>query len=248
MSIDLAKLEVPEDAIGDTDQMAPTFGPLESDIYLCTIERAFLKESQGGAIAVEVYLKTENGKEVRQTTYITNREKKPFKVYDDGTKKYLPGFNLMNSMSRLTTGKNINELKSTPKVVKLYNFEAKKEVDTEVPMLMDLVGKKVIAGIQKQLVNKREQQDGQWVDLPQFREVNEVDKFFHPQTGMTATETKDGAEEPQTLEKWKARWRGEVRDRRTIKDGDASQNGIISSGAPTAPLQESAEPAPDLFA
>jgi hypothetical protein len=158
---------------------------------------------------------------------MTSGDKKGNKNYyvdKEGNQKYLPGFLLANSLGLLTVGKEIGELAGAAenKVVKLYSFTEKKEVPTEVPVLVELLGQEIYAAVIKQVVDKNAKAaDGSYQPTGETREENEIDKFFRAKDKMTTAEIRAGAEEPAFFNTWKEKWAGQVKDRSTKTSGQA---------------------------
>lgn len=230
-------IEVEKDSVGSS-------GPLDSALYSSTVAMAYVEQSKGGAMGLNLTLKTDAGREVRQTLWMTSGREKGQKNYyeKDGTKHYLPGFNLANSLCLLTVAKEISQLETEKKVVKLYNFDTKSEVPTQVDCLTDLIGKEIIAGILRQTVDKNVKNDaGAYVPTGETREENEIDKFFRARDKMTTAEIRAQAEEPAFYAAWDAKWTGVTRN----KAKGAGANG--TAGAPKL-ATNNGKPTSSLFA
>jgi hypothetical protein len=233
--------------IQDEKDVLGSGGPLDSDLYKGKIELAYLEQSSGGALALNLRLKTDTGRELRQQLWMTSGSAKGGKNYYErnGEKHYLPGFLLANSLSLLTVGKEIDVVAATAesKVVKLYSAEVKKEVPTQVPVLTELLGQEIYAGVIKQKVDKNAKgDDGQYHATGEVREENEIDKFFRAKDRMTTAEIRAGATEPTFFESWKQKWAGQVRDRST---GAASGSGKVGVSPGAA---KNSKPTQSLFA
>lgn len=221
-------------------------GVVDSDTYKSTVTLAYLEKSKGGALGVNLRLKTESGREIRQVTWVTSGDKKGNVNYyeKDGEKHYLPGFLLMNSLCLLTCGKELQEVAQAAenKLVKVYNYETKTEVPTEVPVLVDLLNKEIIAGVIKQIVDKNvKTDDGAYVPSGETREENEIDKFFRARDEMTTAEILAKAEKASFIHTWREKWKGQVRDKSTKGAGVA--------GAPVAAAaQVTKKPTASIFA
>ena len=222
-------------------------GPLESGLYPMTINTAYITKSQGGALGLVLNAKTEQGKEVRQTLWMTSGTAKGCKnYYEDkqGQKQYLPGFIHANAISLLTVGKDISELDTETKVVNAYSPEAKAEVPTKVEMVMDLLGQEILVGLIKQTVDKTQKNDaGQYIPTGETREENEIDKIFRAKDRKTTAEIRAQAEEAVFADTWEQKWAGKTRDR-TNKNGAA---GAGVAGAPKAAPSVSTKPKTSLF-
>jgi hypothetical protein len=222
-------------------------GPLESGIYKAKVALAYIITADSGALGLVLHLKTDTNREIRQTLWMTSGTAKGgnnFYIDKQGNKQYLPGFLHANSLALLTVGKEINQLDTEVKVVKLYSKEAKAEVPTKVDVITELLDQEILVGLIKQKVNKTQKNDaGVYVPSGETREENEIDKLFRARDGMTTAEIRAEAEEASFLEAWKGKWTGVTKDRTkgTTGNGVAGAPGMagISAAAPTAKPKES---------
>lgn len=214
---------------------------LDTDIYNMTVKMAYATKSQGGAQGL-VFIGEQNGKEYRETLWVTSKKGENFYLNkDDKTKKIgLPGFVVANDICMMTTEKPLSEQASEEKIVNIYDFDQKKEIPTSVPVLIDLLGKPVSLAILRSLENKSEKSGEDYVPTADTREVNTIEKVFHTETKLTMVEaTRDAklaeqGKEPlgaQFWDSWLERNQGQTRDKRTIKEGGSAG----SSGRPGAP-------------
>jgi len=204
---------------------------LDSGIYNFTITMAYLNKATSGALGLVVSLKTDDKKEMRQTFWMTSGTAKGGKNYyeKDGQKHYLPGFNQASSLCLLACGKDISDLDTEEKVIPVWNSVAKAEVPTKVDALTDLIGKEIIGGVLKQLVDKNVKNDaGVYVPSGDTREENEVDKFFRAKDSMTTAEIRAAATEATFVKTWAEKHTGNVKDKST--------KGVVAgvAGAPKA--------------
>ena len=233
-----ASIATEKDSVGST-------GLLESGLYKSTITLAYVTKSDGGAIGLVLHAKTESGKEIRQTLWMTSGTAKGCKNYyeKEGEKHYLPGFLSANSVARLTIGKEISELDTETKVVSAYNKEAKADVPTKVEMLVDLLGQEIVIGLIKQTVDKTQKNEttGLYVPTGETRDENEIDKMFRARDNMTVAEVTAQAEEAAFYATWDAKWTGKTK----TKAKGAAAGG--TAGMPKA-AGASAAPKKSLFA
>ena len=227
----------------ETDSLGVSFGAVDSALYNVDIKYAYVTESAGGAKALNLVLVTEDKKEIRNQQWMTSGTAKGGHNYymikkdgnETGEKAYLPGFSMANGLALLTAGKGIGDLSAEKQTIKLYDFNAGGEVDTEVDMIPELVGKQITAGIFKQIVDKRvKDENNKYVPSGETREENEVDKWFRAKDGLTVTEIEAKTDTPVFRQKWSDRWTGVTRER-FDKDAVAAfkANGG-KAGAPTA--------------
>lgn len=222
-------------------------GPLDSGLYPAKIALAYLTKSQGGAVGLVLNLKADNGRDIRSTLWITSGTAKGgnnFYIDKEGAKQYLPGYNLANSLALLAAGKELSECDTDTKVTNVYSPEAKAEVPTKVEMVMDLLGKDVIVGLIKQIVDKTAKDaQGAYQPTGETREENEIDKFFRARDKMTTSEIRAQATEPAFYDTWDAKWTG--KDRNKAKGVAAGGTAGVPKGAAAA---ASKKPTTSLFA
>lgn len=191
-------------------------GPLESNAYLLTVATAYVTKAASGALGLVCNFKTEDNRDLRQTFWMTSGTAKGAKNYyeKDGEKHYLPGFLQAQSLALLTCGKEISQLDTEQKVINVYSSDAKAEVPTKVDMVVDLLGKQIIAGVIKQTVDKTVKNDaGEYVPNGETRDENEIDKLFRAKDKMTTAEIRAQAEAPAFYDTWVSKWQGNTRNR-----------------------------------
>ena len=191
----------------------------DSGLYPMKVALAYVSKASSGALALNVTFKDDDG-EVRQQFWMTSGTAKGgVNYYTDkqGQKQYLPGFVHANALTLLTVGKEIGQLETEKKVVNLYSATEKKEVPTQVDMLMDLIGQEVLLGVIKQTVDKtaKNEATGQYEPTGETREENEVDKIFRARDKMTTAEIRAQAEQANFFAVWEQKWAGKVKDKAT---------------------------------
>jgi hypothetical protein len=208
-------LEESQDRIGG-------FRVLESGPYTGTIKAAFAgKASASNAQSVTVILDTKEGGEYRETFWITNKNGQNFYT-KDSKKNPLPGFTIIDDICLVTTNKPLAQHATEDKVMNIYDPEAKKELPKSVPMLIELLGKEVTFGILKETRNKQAKNaNGEYEDTHESRDENVTDKIFHYPSNLTVVEARRGIQTPAFYGAWVERNKGQTRDRRSIKDGEA---------------------------
>jgi len=224
-----------------TEDRLGGYSRLETDLYLGTIKVAYGSKAASGAMAVTVIADI-NGQEYRETTYVSNKKGETFFYNkDDNTKKVsLPGFVLINDLCLVAAGVPLSGVATEDKIVKIYDYEQKKELPKSVPVITDLTGKKAWFAIVKQIVNINEKKGDEYVATAKTREENVIDKVFEEHTRMTVAEATAANEtgkagEAKFFDAWKERNAGKTRDKRSIKDGNAgASSGPPQSGAPAA--------------
>jgi len=222
---------------GETDSLGG--GVVDSGLYNATVGHAYVTTAQSEAMGLVCSFKLENGREVRETFWMTSgKEKGKRNFYEkDGQRHYLPGFLQANALALLAVGKEINELDTEEKVIKVYSSDAKAEVPTKVQMVMELVGKPILLGVMKQIEDKTKKNEttNQYEPTGETRETNTIDKIFNAESRLTVAEIKAGTAadaEEKFADAWSNKNAGKVRDRSTKTGGTAGAPGKAPGAAP----------------
>jgi len=233
----LLKALVTDTDIADEKDSVGSGGVLESGAYPSTITLAYVMKSAGGATGLVLHLKTDQGRDIKQTLWMSSGTAKGSKNYyeKDGKKNYLPGFLHAQSLALLAGGKEISDMDTEVKTVNVYDKDAKAEIPTKVDMVMDLLGKEIIIGLIKQTVDKNVKNDaGAYVPSGETREENEIDKFFRASDSKTTSEVRGQATEAVFINTWTGKWTGKVRDKSTSTGTAGAPKGATKK--PTASL------------
>lgn len=234
-------LEEKEDRLGGGGWVRDT------DAYEVIIKMAFAGASTGGARYVDfTFLDSEN-KEYNETVYFTSSTDKGGKHYymvkdkdkkETGKKKALPGFEVVNDICLLTTETELENQRTEEKIVKVYDKDAKSKIPKSMPVLVDLLDKPVILLIQKKLENKNEKNaSGVYEPTAETEERNNIEKAAHSPTKLTVLEAQKGID-PEFVDAWVEKNKGNTYDARKIKGGEAGQ-----AGRPGGRAANSAPPA-----
>lgn len=145
----LENLNIEDDVEGADDDFIPGGNfTLDTGAYQMKVKLAYLGESQGGAMNVTLWLQEVDGnRQHRETFYVTSGKAKGQKnTFTDrsGKKRLLPGMEAMNQLATIATGTPLAAQKSEPKIVKLYDFDERKELPKEVPVLTGMIDKPVL--------------------------------------------------------------------------------------------------------
>lgn len=231
------------DGLEETSDRLGGYSPFDTDIYTGKVKMAYADKSDGGAQNVNLVIDI-GGKEYRETVYVTNKKGENFFINkDDKTKKVpLPGFTIIDDLCLCTTEKPLSDQEVEDKVVKIYDYEARKELPKSVPVLVEVIGKTVSLAIVRVLENKQaKNSSGVYEPTAETREINTITKVFHTESKMTMVEARNGEEVGKFWDSWLERNKGQVADKRTIKDGQAgAPKGAKAGGPPT----QTAAPAP----
>jgi hypothetical protein len=226
------------------------FKVFESDAYTGVIKAAYGgKSARSNAQSVTVILDTDQG-EYRETFWVTDKDNKNYFLnkQDNSKKVPLPGFVMIDDLCLVTTDKPLSQQATEDKVMKIWDVDAKKELPKSVPMLIELLGKRVTFGVIKEIVNKRAQDaSGNYTEIADSVEQNSTDKVFHYPSNMTVVEARQKMTAAVFFPAWLQKNKGNARDRRSIKDGNGGQGG--KSGKPGAPPKAGETPpkTPSLF-
>lgn len=232
-----------KDDVQESGDRIGGFSRLETDVYEGNIKMAYAGTSKGGSKFVHLTLDI-NGAEHTFIEYVTSA-KTGDNTYKkaDGTSHALQGYSTINDLCMVTTNKPLNKQDIQVKKVKVYNPEVQKEEPTDVPVLMELLGKPVKVAITLIRENKRKLEGKTYVDTAEAQEKNEISKFFHATKNITLTEAREKITEPTFLPKWLERNKGVTRDNyKEVKGG-------AQSGSPRGKANSSddSEDAEDLF-
>lgn len=214
-------------------------GILDTGVYDGIVKLAYAGKSQSSnAQSITAHIEI-NGREFRESFWVTNRNGENFYAdKNDAKKKHpLPGFTMADDLCLVTTGQPLAEQTVEEKVVNLYDFNARKEMPQNVPVLTDLIGKPVTVAIFAQIVDKN-QKDANGIYQPtgETRNENVADKFFHQESHRTVTEIREGVEEAVFYDKWKEKNAGQPpRNRAKGVQGNSGAPGRpAAAGSPAA--------------
>lgn len=216
---------------------------LDTDAYGMMVDMAYIDKSAGGAMSLNVVLKGKDGKSVRQTWWMTSGDKKGNKNYyeKDGNKNYLPGFSAANNFAKVVLGKDISDVETEAKVLSLYSAEHKKEVPTEKQVIVEMLNKDVIVGVEKQIVDKTAKTDQLdannrpiYKPTGETRQVNEITKSFRASDKLSAAEIRAELTDSVFLGKWITKFQGVTADHESKESKKLSGGAGATSGAPSA--------------
>lgn len=240
-SLDTNNVSTAKDTLGG-------YEPLASGIYEAVIKAAYVTTSRNGAMAVNLIAEI-NGQEYREQLWITNREGKPFYVSKQtGEKIFLPGYVVINDICMATIGKPLKETDAQPRIFKIYDVEAKKELPKEVPTMLELIGKQVCLAIIRETVDKTVRDGlGNYVPSGETKDQNVIAKVFEFTSHKTVNEIREHVAEAAFYDKWLAKNEGVTRNRAKGAQEGASHGMAGMPKKPAAPAfqqQTSSAPTP----
>lgn len=205
-------------------------GVLDAAVYKGTVELVYMDKAASGAININIHFN--NGSRViRQTIYISNK-KGGFTYHKDGKDFPLPGYSQVDHFFKAVTSKGIAQQVTEEKTIKIYDYDAKKELPQQRTVFMEALGKPMAVGVIKVSEEKTTKDSGYVDGTGEFREYNEFDKWFNAETGMTRLEELDDSiTEATFIHKWKEKNEGKVKVKRAKNPGAAASG--ATSGAPT---------------
>lgn len=207
---------------------------LDTNEYAGLLTMAFAGQSSTGARFVTLMFKLDNGKDYSEQIYISNRD--GANTYEkDGKTYYLPGFQLVNNLALLTTGKGLHELAGDveTRTVKLYDWDAKKELPQDVPAIIPMMGKRVLLAITEEEYEKtnynKETNTREYTG--EVRVKNSLTKAYHPETRQSVVELRDGAE-ATALDGWLKTNKGKLKTVEVKGSASANQK-TVAAGTQT---------------
>lgn len=220
---------------------------LSSDVYDCIIKLAYIvKSNSSKAVGVKLVL-DHNGSEVSDTFWFLN-SKGEYKTVKDGVEKFVYGYQQMESVCLLSIGQNFQKVEAAQetRTIKVYNFEQKQEVNTDVQMLMPLVGKAIKAGILERKENKTKKNDqtGLYENLTDSRQFNTAVRFFRPRDSLTVAEILAKVTEPKFYKTWLQANQGKLDDKYKEVKADNGNAGAPAGNFAGAGTNTSASAAP----
>ena len=184
----------------DSDRLGGGF-VWDGGAYPVTILAAYAGKSKSGARSMSFEVQGDDGRKFKFTEYVTSGDAKGNKPYyeRDGKKSYLPGFNNVNAIAMFTAKKELSALTFETKVLKLRDYDLKKDVPTDVPMAVELIGKKFILGLEKHEVNKTIKVGNEYLPVhkpgeptvPETKFENQIGKIFFADNNATIAELRE---------------------------------------------------------
>lgn len=226
------------------DRLGGGFQPLETDIYTMTIKAFYATKSEGGAQAINIVALRPDGKEYRETIYITKKTGENYFISAEKKKVPMPGFTIVDDICLVTDGGDLSSQVFEERTINVFDFDAKKDLPKVVMQAINIIDQKVDLGIYQIQENKNEKnaQTGEYEPTEKVITKNVIRKVWHSEAKMTVAEAENGVEEQGVFwQKWKDTHKGKVDDSKVVKVG---AGGPSKSGPPLAQKTEGGETAP----
>lgn len=208
----------------DVEEATDTLGSggiLETGLYSIKLKAAYLGKSDKGATSVTIVGEMQNGSSYKSTQWIVSGDEKgnkPFYVNNQGKKFPLPGYTIIDDICQIVAGVPLSDIEMEEKTLKIYDYELKKEVNTEVDCICDLDGQTVVLAIQKIIENKSEKdEEGNYQPTRETRDINDISKVLNDE-GATRIELRD-EEAVEWSEAWETKNKGKTRDKTSKEVG-----------------------------
>lgn len=224
----------------ETDNLGRDFGAVPTDVYDATIQVMYMTKTTSGGTALNLIAKTTDGKEIKKTLYVTSMKsgtEKNTYLDKEGKPQYLADFLQADAICLLAVGKPLGELVPEDKLVKIFDFDQKKEVPKKVPTYPDLQDKQVKLALVRVTKLKQVKQGNEYVDDPTgaTRQENTLDKVFRASDNKTVNEVRSQAP-AEFMEAWLAKNQGKDKDLTQGKAAQGTAGAPAASSAPTKPL------------
>lgn len=186
----------------------------DADVYPVSIEMAYIHQSPAGSYAVNFIFKGQ-GFNHRETIYMTkstaNGGENWYEDKQTGKRRLLPGMKQVNDILQCVNGKNLNEQTVEKKVIKVWDFTARKETPQEKDVITSILGEKVNIALTYNVENKKVKKGNTWVSTSERRTFNKISKCFNTDD-LTPIEVRAGETEPNTMNRWKETNLGRIID------------------------------------
>lgn len=223
-------IAAPKDTLGGGNYIK------ESNVYTAVIKMAYAFKSDAGAQGVAMEFLLQDGSTYKEKFYVSKTTGENYSE-KDGKKFYMQGFVTVDEICALSTGQYLANQTAEDKLIKVYQYP-EGEVEKEMPVLTDLINKKVLLAIQQVRKYKSEKQGAKWVETWETQDINEISKVFNTDK-FTVAELMEEKEEPTFHDKWLEKNEGEVYDRTKNKKpkgatgtGPGTGTGSPKAGAP----------------
>ena len=248
------------------DSVRSVMGILSTDIYEATVKEAYIDEKESGAMFFNATFSTSTGKLValRECFQSGDKAKNPNATYytdKDGVEHDMPGYAVSNEVLVAIMGEDVlndnDEIRDLydlhedgdveRKAIPIYDFNAKKKVPTQVPVVVPLVGKKIRIGVLDAFVDIPAKRPDGTIDYNtpsgKSKRINQIDCFFNAETGQTYSEFSSSVD-AEFYKEWSDKSKGKVYDLTfnkvaPVKDGVFTGSSGSSSDTDTSNTKKS---------
>ena len=160
-------------------------------------------ESDGGAAFFEVTLEAASGAKISEKEYFSSKAGKTTYAVKDratgnltGEHKDLPGMAKLKGISRALTGDPMAwKTTAALKIIPIYNFDKKADIDTECGVFVGALGKEVEVLVQKTLYDKdKKNAEGNYEPSTEVVAKSEIVAWLDPVSHKTFSETESGSD------------------------------------------------------
>ena len=216
----------------------------ESGVYKATVKMAYLDQAKSGAISGNIVLENSDGKELKEAFYIKSGNAKGNKTYyeRDGKSYPLPGYSTANSLCVAAADSHLSACldDTEKKMVLIYDYEERKEVHKERPVIMPLLNKSITVAVHQIIQNKNVKNDaGEYVPSGETRSINEC-KFFGNADGKSAEEMHNNSD-AAVFDKWAKKNVGIVIDKSSkslVKNTPSTSASIFNQSDDSPPFNQ----------
>lgn len=221
------------------------FSVYPTNVYELQIKYAYTGQSMNSkAMSVTIVgnilnYNGSNSNPYSETLWITNREGNNFSLSKDNKKKLLTGFQTLDDICCLATGKHLAQQSTVDKIIEKYDFESKSMQKASVPVIDGLIDKKVTVAISQIKEFKRKKFDDGYKTINDFKESNRIEKVFSNDKHLSVNEILNKVETPEFYNTWLEKHKGKVQDRTKDKKPEVVMvSNPDNAGAPDIPPAE----------
>ena len=230
----------PEGAEVDMEDRLGGSRTVPSDAYRVTLGQCYQHKSPKGAKYVHIEYTTRTGVTQSENIYYSNKDgETTFRNKSTGKLQTMPGWNRITALIEVATDKPSDQVITDKKYVGIYNADAKKEVETEVDVLVELTGKEVVLGILHVEANKTKAvktgdpgDPVKYVPTAEKREYNEISVIADTR-GRTKSERDKGFKTGEFIQQWRQKNKDTTRDLYKPVEGAPA---ATASSAPTVDI------------
>ena len=175
-----------------------------------------------------------------ETLWITNKDGLNYSMSKDNKKKLLTGFQTLDDICCLATGKHLSQQGTVDKIIEKYDYDTKSMQKASVPVIEGLIDKKVTVAISQIKDFKRKKFDDGYKTINDFKDSNRIEKVFANDKHLTVNEILNKVESSEFYNTWLEKHKGKVQDRTKDKKPEVilADNNTGSSASPDIPSAE----------